>query len=221
MPISSTAHMHLVPAVLDWQDPGSAFSAAMQLAALAAVVSYFRGDTRDLTVNSVAAAARGHFRDRYFRFSLWIVGNRPDRTRRPAELLNTCNSPICSVAVIGWACIIMALLLAVAEITAHHLRRIEDVSFRDAMLVGLAQVGALVPGVSRSGLDIDRGAHARFRARRGRAFLISARTASNRLSRFERAVGASSYTSRLACVVCSARRYGAASILGSFVQFGG
>ena len=41
MPISSTAHMRIVPALLGWQDPGSAFSAAMQLAALASVVSYF------------------------------------------------------------------------------------------------------------------------------------------------------------------------------------
>lgn len=46
MPISSTAHMRIVPALLGWQDPGSAFSAAMQLAALAAVVSYF-GPTLD------------------------------------------------------------------------------------------------------------------------------------------------------------------------------
>ena len=154
MPISSTAHMRLVPAVLDWQDPGSAFSAAMQLAALAAVVSYFWADIRDLAVNSIAAAARGHFRDRYFRFSLWIVlATVPIALAglALAKLLNTCNSPICSVGVIGWACIIMALLLAVAEITAHHLRKIENVSFRDAMLVGLAQVGALIPGVSRSG----------------------------------------------------------------------
>ncbi len=154
MPISSTAHMRLVPAVLDWQDPGSAFSAAMQLAALAAVVSYFWADIRDLAVNSIAAAARGHFRDRYFRFSLWIVlATVPIALAglALAKLLNTCNSPIRSVGVIGWACIIMALLLAVAEITAHHLRKIESVSFRDAMLMGLAQVGALIPGVSRSG----------------------------------------------------------------------
>ena len=47
LPISSTAHMRLVPAVLGWQDPGSAFSAAMQLAALAAVVSYFWSDVRE------------------------------------------------------------------------------------------------------------------------------------------------------------------------------
>src|SRR5450755_5056312 len=53
LPISSTAHMRLVPAVLGWQDPGSAFSAAMPLAALAAVVSYFWTDVRDLATNSV------------------------------------------------------------------------------------------------------------------------------------------------------------------------
>ncbi len=154
MPISSTAHMRLVPAVLGWQDPGSAFSAAMQLAALAAVVSYFWIDIRDLAVNAITAAARGHFRDRYFRFSLWIIlATIPIGLAglALAKLLNTCNSPIRSVAVIGWACIVMALLLAIAEITAHHLRKIENVSFRDAMLVGLAQVGALIPGVSRSG----------------------------------------------------------------------
>src|SRR5271156_2877286 len=46
MPISSTAHMRIVPALLGWPDPGSAFSAAIQLAALAAVVSYFWRDAK-------------------------------------------------------------------------------------------------------------------------------------------------------------------------------
>jgi len=73
LPISSTAHMRLVPAFLGWQDPGSAFSAAMQLAALTAVVTYFWTDVRALAVHSVAAMARRQFEDRYFRFSIWIV----------------------------------------------------------------------------------------------------------------------------------------------------
>src|SRR3984957_8575958 len=71
LPISSTAHMRLVPAVLGWQDPGSAFSAALQLAALGAVVSYFWTDVRALAVNSVCAALRGRFRDRSFQFAVW------------------------------------------------------------------------------------------------------------------------------------------------------
>jgi len=63
MPISSTAHMRIVPALLGWPDPGSAFSAAMQLAALAAVISYFWRDVRDLVFGSLSAIARRNFRD--------------------------------------------------------------------------------------------------------------------------------------------------------------
>ena len=154
LPVSSTAHMRLVPALLGWQDPGSAFSAAMQLAALAAVVSYFWSDVRGLTVNSVSAAMRGQFGDRHFRFALWIVlATIPIGLAglALAKLLNTCNSPLRGIAVIGWACVAMAALLAIAELAARHRRTIENVTWLDAMLLGLAQVGALIPGVSRSG----------------------------------------------------------------------
>jgi len=154
LPISSTAHMRLVPAVLGWQDPGSAFSAAMQLAALAAVVSYFWSDVRGLTVNSLQAIAHGQFRDRNLRFSLWIVlATIPIGIAglSLANVLNACHSPFRNISVIGSACIVMALLLGVAEVRARHRRTIDNASFIDAMLVGIAQVGALIPGVSRSG----------------------------------------------------------------------
>ena len=58
LPISSTAHMRIVPALLGWRDPGSAFSAAMQLAALVAVISYFWGDVKGLVFGSIAAVKR-------------------------------------------------------------------------------------------------------------------------------------------------------------------
>jgi undecaprenyl-diphosphatase len=154
LPISSTAHMRLVPAVLGWQDPGSAFSAAMQMAALAAVVSYFWRDVRSLATNSLQAIAHGQFRDRELRFSLWIVlATVPIGIAGLllANVLNACNSPLRTLSVIGWACVAMALLLGAAEVRARHRRTIDDASFLDAMLVGIAQVGALIPGVSRSG----------------------------------------------------------------------
>ncbi|WP_298272996.1 undecaprenyl-diphosphate phosphatase [uncultured Bradyrhizobium sp.] len=154
LPISSTAHMRLVPAVLGWQDPGSAFSAAMQLAAVAAVVSYFWRDVRALATNSIAAVARGQLQDPWFRLALWIVlATIPIAVAGllASKLLNTCNSPLRGVVVIGWACVAMAVLLGAAEIYARHRRTIGETGFIDAMLVGLAQVGALIPGVSRSG----------------------------------------------------------------------
>lgn len=154
LPISSTAHMRLVPAMLGWQDPGSAFSAAMQLAALAAVVSYFWSDVRALAVNSLTAIGRGRFDDRHLRFSIWIViATIPIGIAGllAAKLLNTCNSPLRGITVIGWACVAMAVLLGAAEIWARHRRTIDQAFVADALLVGIAQVGALIPGVSRSG----------------------------------------------------------------------
>ncbi|MDG4852155.1 MULTISPECIES: undecaprenyl-diphosphate phosphatase [unclassified Mesorhizobium] len=154
LPISSTAHMRVVPAVLGWQDPGSAFSAAMQLAALAAVISYFWSDVREVAVGSLAALARRDYANRYFRLAIGIeLATVPIVIAGLAlsSVLNACNSPLRGLAVIGWACIAMAVLLALSEIYARHRLTLDKVSVLDALLVGVAQVGALIPGVSRSG----------------------------------------------------------------------
>ena len=160
MPISSTAHMRLVPAVLGWQDPGSAFSAAMQMAALAAVISYFWADLRWLATDSLSATLHGRFRDKSFQFVMWIVvATIPIGIAGLAlsKVLNKCGSPLREVSVIGWACLVMALLLAAAEIWARHRRTLKDATLLDALLIGLAQVGALIPGVSRSGSTLTAG----------------------------------------------------------------
>lgn len=128
LPISSTAHMRIVPALLGWQDPGSAFSAAMQLAALAAVISYFWGDVSQLATNSLRALANRDFQDRHFRFSVGIIlATIPIGVAglSLSAVLNNCGSPLRSLTVIGWACIVMAILLALAEIYARHRRTLE------------------------------------------------------------------------------------------------
>ncbi len=154
MPISSTAHMRIVPALLGWQDPGSAFSAAMQLAALAAVIGYFWGDVRGILFGSLSALARRDFSDHSLKFAFGIViGTVPIGIAglALAKSLNACSSPLRALEIVGLSCIIMALLLGLAELVARHQRSFERVGLLDCLLVGLAQVGALIPGVSRSG----------------------------------------------------------------------
>jgi len=154
MPISSTAHMRIVPALFGWQDPGSAFSAAMQLAALAAVIGYFWNDVRDLILGSLAAIAGRDFSDRSLKLAIGIViGTIPIGIAglALAKLLNTCGSPIRGLEVVGVACIAMAILLGLAEVLARHQRAFERAGLLDCLIVGIAQVGALIPGVSRSG----------------------------------------------------------------------
>ncbi|MBS0334976.1 MAG: undecaprenyl-diphosphate phosphatase [Proteobacteria bacterium] len=154
LPISSTAHMRIVPALLGWPDPGAAFSAAMQAAALAAVLSYFWRDFAGIGFGSIRAVAAGRFNDRELKLGMLIV-----LATIPlgiaglalAPVLNACNSPLRTLPVVGVACLAMAALLALAELLARHRRDMSRAGFLDALLVGLAQVGALIPGVSRSG----------------------------------------------------------------------
>jgi undecaprenyl-diphosphatase len=154
LPISSTAHMRIVPALLGWPDPGSAFSAAMQVAALAAVVSYFWRDVRAVTLGAAASAFRGDFRSTEVRLaSAIVIATIPIGIAgiMLSGALNACGTPLRGIAVIGASCIIMGLLLAWAELVSHHRRTLNETRLRDALIVGLAQVGALIPGVSRSG----------------------------------------------------------------------
>lgn len=154
LPISSTAHMRVVPALLGWTDPGAAFSAAMQSAALLAVVSYFRRDILAIVSGSLGAAAQKRWADPDLRLALYIVlATIPIVVAGVllGPVLNACNSPLRSLQAIGVACLVMAALLGAAEIFARHRRAVSDASAWDCLLVGLAQAGALIPGVSRSG----------------------------------------------------------------------
>lgn len=154
LPISSTAHMRILPALLGWQDPGSAFSAIMQLAALAAVLSYFAKDVRALVLGTVHGVQQRNFQSPPFRMAVAILLATVPIGAAGLLLsshLNACGSAFRSLHVIAIASIVMAALLAISERTCTHGRRIEEMRLRDALWVGVAQVGALVPGVSRSG----------------------------------------------------------------------
>ena len=155
LPISSTAHLRIVPSLLGWADPGAAFSAVIQLGTLAAVLVYFAGDIRRLTL----AALR----------SLWDVEARRGADARLAWAIAAGNIPIVvlglgfrdfietearSLYVIGVMLIAVALLLMLAERIARHRQGMLELRFWQVQLIGLFQALALIPGASRSGSTI-------------------------------------------------------------------
>jgi undecaprenyl-diphosphatase len=154
LPISSTAHLRVIPALLGWRDPGSAFSAAMQLASFVAVIAYFRKDIGSFGGATLRAVTSRNFSSPDFRVVLGILlGTVPliitGLLLKP--VLNACHSPLRGLLVIGLASIVMSFLLALAEKTARHRRGFGDITLRDGLIVGLAQALAVIPGVSRSG----------------------------------------------------------------------
>lgn len=174
LPISSTAHLKVVPVLLGWGDPGSSFTAAIQLGSIVAVLGYFREDLLTLGRASIAAIAKRQWRDRDLQISLGILaGTLPiilGGILIKVLVADFDQSPLRSLTAIAGASILMALLLGMAEVVGRRDRHDGDLTLADGIWIGLAQMLALVPGVSRSGstltagllLGIDRAAAARF-----------------------------------------------------------
>ncbi|APJ03621.1 undecaprenyl-diphosphate phosphatase [Silvanigrella aquatica] len=160
LPISSTAHLRIVPSFLGWQDPGTPFTGAVQLASFFAVMIYFRKEIFNIFNGSIKSIKNKDYSSSEFRLGMGIIiGTIPVGIMGLLlkSTLNAPNSPLRSLYVIGVACIVMGAIFIVAEKICKHERDFSKLTFKDCIIVGLSQVAALIPGVSRSGATISAG----------------------------------------------------------------
>jgi undecaprenyl-diphosphatase len=162
LPISSTAHLRIVPAFLDWEDPGAAFTAVTQLGTMAAVLAYFRADLwrigrawlRSLRPNG-RSADRAASLDARLGWYI-IIGTIPISIFG-VIFEHQIETGARSLYLMGTTLIVLGLVLLAAEKVGTRQRSLGSVRLRDGVVVGLAQAAALVPGVSRSGATISAG----------------------------------------------------------------
>lgn len=161
LPISSTAHLKVVPVLLGWGDPGVALTAVIQLGSIVAVLWYFWSDLAKITRGAIKGLTRREYNHPDVRlaagillgtipivfFGLLIKGFIPDFDR----------SPLRSMGAIALASIVMSLLLGLAEKVGRRQRNFAKLDTRDGILMGAAQALALSPGVSRSGSTLTAG----------------------------------------------------------------
>jgi len=186
IPISSSAHLIIVPWLFHWDDPGLAFDVALHLGTLVALLGFFASDWVRLIRAGIASIVErkiGNDLDRRLAWLL-VLGSIPGAIAgvlaesKIEELFHAPDAPHNASAMVAMG-IIIALLgaaLFVSERIARHVRALKQVSLVDALLIGCAQALAIFPGVSRSGatitaglaLGLEREAAARF------SFLLSA-----------------------------------------------
>src|SRR6185295_3411797 len=158
LPISSTAHLRIVPALLGWSDPGAAFSAVIQLGTVAAVLIYFRRDLWNLGIAALRSLARRQpFETTESRLAWFVVlGTLPIGV---VGLLfkKVIETQLRSLYVISGSLMALAVVLAVYERIASHQRTLDQMTLKDGIVIGLWQCLALVPGASRSGTTITGG----------------------------------------------------------------
>jgi undecaprenyl-diphosphatase len=158
LPISSTAHLRIVPAFLGWPDPGAAFTAVVQLGTMAAVLLFFREDLLRIVRTWLASLRRPELRPELDARMGWYIG----LGTVPIAIFgfifrDQIESGGRDLYVIGTALIVLGLVLLYAEHVARRERELGEIEARDAGTIGVAQALALVPGVSRSGATISAG----------------------------------------------------------------
>jgi undecaprenyl-diphosphatase len=156
LPISSTAHLILLPWFLGWPDPGLAFDVALHLGTLVALLIYFRAEWYAL-ITSGLGILRGETKSQDARMAMLIVAATIPGAVAGALFEHKVEDAFRSPALIAVMLIVMALVLLVAEFVGSRKKSINEVSWGDAITVGLAQAAAIVPGVSRSGSTITAG----------------------------------------------------------------
>lgn len=157
LPISSSAHLILVPRLLGWPDQGLGFDVVVHLGTLTAVCAYFRADLLGVAA-AWAASAAGRPGDRtQARLGWFVVGATVPVGLAGLALKDWVETVARDPGLIGVTSVVFGLALWGADRWGRRRREVSGIAWRDALAVGLAQAVALVPGVSRSGITITAG----------------------------------------------------------------
>ena len=161
LPVSSTAHLILIPWLLGWQDPGKAFDVALHAGTLIAVVAYFFRTWLELFMAGLglhypAGAGVEEVAIHRRLFCYLVVATIPGGAIGFA-LQHVVEDKLSQPLTIALATIGLAILLWWAESRYRGGDTMEKMTFADSMLIGFSQAIALIPGVSRSGITISTG----------------------------------------------------------------
>ncbi len=158
LPISSSAHLRIFPELFGWGDPGAAFTAVIQIGTELAVVIYFWRDIWRIASTWLRALVKPELREHPDTRMGWfiIVGSLPI-VILGVLLKDIIENDFRNLWIIATTLIVLGIVLGIAERVGRHTRPLEQLNWRDAVLLGLAQACALVPGVSRSGATISMG----------------------------------------------------------------
>ncbi|MFZ2289089.1 MAG: undecaprenyl-diphosphate phosphatase [Halopseudomonas yangmingensis] len=156
LPISSSAHLILVPELTDWEDQGLAFDVALHLGSLGAVLIYFRQDLLNMTRSWFGSlATRQLDADARLAWAV-ILGTIPVGLAGLA-FKGTIETVLRSPLWIAAGLIGFGLLLGYADWRHRGQREVTQMNWKDVALIGIAQAIALFPGTSRSGITMTAG----------------------------------------------------------------
>ena len=157
LPVSSSAHLILPSKIFEWQDQGPLIDLMAHLGSLGAVILYYRQDVRKMILGGFDLLS---FRPERLgtpraKLALWIIIATP-----PALIIGFLmnmvglDEMVREPEIIAWAMIGFGIILWLADLWGKQLKTIETMNWQAALLIGLSQVLAFIPGTSRSGITM-------------------------------------------------------------------
>ncbi len=157
VPVSSSAHLVLVPWWLNWDSPGLQFDTILHLGTIVAVIAYFYRDLWEIVVSWVRAVLRHGTACPTSRLGWWLILGTVPAAVLGAVLEDFFEGMFGYPPGVAAFLIVTGVILALSERLGKRLRSLDDLGWLDALVIGLAQACAIAPGISRSGATIAAG----------------------------------------------------------------
>lgn len=156
LPLSSTAHLRIIPSFFGWKDIGAAYTAVIQIGTMIAIIIYFWKDQVRMFTAFFQSIRKGDFRtNQYTRLFLMIsLGTLPILIFGYL-LKGFIRNQFRNMYIVAGMMIVFSLVMFLAERYTNRKRNIENLNYKDSLIIGLFQSIALIPGTSRSGSTIS------------------------------------------------------------------
>lgn len=157
LPISSSAHLSLFPWLFGWESPGLAFDISLHVGTLAAVIIYFRREWRDLVAAWFSLVRKRRIETVAERRAAFLIIATIPAGLAGLLLEEYAETVFRAPVITALALIVLGIILWAVDRWVPHRRSLDEMRWTDALLIGISQCLALVPGVSRSGSTITMG----------------------------------------------------------------
>jgi undecaprenyl-diphosphatase len=155
LPISSTAHLRIIPSFFGWKDIGASYTAVIQAGTMIAIIIYFWSDLMNMTKAFISSIKSKDFKSNDTRLLLMIIFGTVPIVIFGYLLKDFIRNEFRNMYIVSASLVFFSIVLFISEKFTKKTVTIEKLGFGDALIIGFFQALALIPGASRSGSSIS------------------------------------------------------------------
>ena len=155
LPVSSTAHLRIIPSFFGWSDIGASYTAVIQIGTMAAIIVYFWKDMMNMAKSFLLSIRSRDFQSKDTRLFLMIIFGTIPIVIFGFLLKDLIRNEFRNMYIVACSLIFFSIILYIADKYTKKIVTIDKLSYKDSMIIGLSQAIALIPGASRSGSTIS------------------------------------------------------------------